>query len=116
MRTHCVDVIPCFFDTQQLDTREAKPGTGHGARNGRIGQYPEAAKAYTAARRLVPDDAVAQGRLCMKHSALADRSGNYPQALRWIQRGMQGLESHDDPAAVQQLARLVGRSGSIVRR
>ena len=79
----------------------------------RIGQYPEAAKAYTAARRLVPDDAVVQGRLCFKHSVLAERSGSYPQALRWLQRGMQGLESREDPPAVQQLARLVASYGLI---
>jgi class 3 adenylate cyclase/tetratricopeptide (TPR) repeat protein/predicted ATPase len=79
----------------------------------RIGQYPEAARAYTAARRLLPEDVVAQGRLCFKHSVLAERSGSYPQALRWLKRGMQGLESRSDLPAVQQLARLVASYGLI---
>ncbi len=79
----------------------------------RIGQYPEAARAYSDARRLQTDDEVAQGRLCFKHSVLAERSGSYPQALRWLQRGMRGLESRSDLPAVQQLARLVASYGLI---
>ena len=79
----------------------------------RIGQYPEAARAYSAARRLLPEEAVVQGRLCFKHSVLAERSGSYPQALRWLRRGMQGLQSRDDQQAVQQMARLVASYGLI---
>jgi class 3 adenylate cyclase/tetratricopeptide (TPR) repeat protein len=79
----------------------------------RIGQYPEAARAYSASRRLLTDDAVVQGRLCFKHSVLAERSGSYPQALRWLRRGMHGLQSRDDQPAVQQMARLVASYGLI---
>ena len=79
----------------------------------RTGHYPEATHAYSAARRLCRDDAVAQGRLCFKHSVLAERSGSYPQALRWLRRGMEPLDGRTDLPAAQQHARLVASYGLI---
>ena len=79
----------------------------------RMGQYPQAAAAFSAARRLLKDDAVASGRLCFKHSVLAERSGSYPQALRWLRRGMQPLDGREDEPAAQQRARLIASYGLI---
>jgi class 3 adenylate cyclase/tetratricopeptide (TPR) repeat protein len=79
----------------------------------RMGQYPDAARAYNAARRLGTGDDIAEGRLCFKLSVLAERSGSYPQALRWLRRGMAPLEGRRDQPAAQQLARLVASYGLI---
>ena len=66
----------------------------------RMGQYPAGgARLQRAPGACAPDDDVALGRLCFKHSVLAERSGSYPQALRWLRRGMQPLEGRDDAAA-----------------
>jgi class 3 adenylate cyclase/tetratricopeptide (TPR) repeat protein len=77
------------------------------------GQYPEAADAYSGARRLLKGDDIAQGRLLLKHSNLADRSGNYVQALRWLRRGMKELEQRDDIEAARARARLVAEYGVV---
>src|SRR6185312_988368 len=69
--------------------------------------------AYSAARRLLAGDDVAQGRLCFKHSVLEERTGSYPQALRWLRRGMDPLESRTDEPALQQRARLIASYGLI---
>jgi len=79
----------------------------------RTGQYPEAAHAYSAARRLLAGDDIAQGRLCFKHSVLEERTGSYPQALRWLRRGMKPLAGRTDTAAAQQHARLIASYGLI---
>ena len=74
---------------------------------------PRRRRPTASARRLRAGDDVALGRLCFKHSMLAERSGSYPQALRWLRRGMQPLEGRDDLPASQQLARLVASYGLI---
>jgi tetratricopeptide (TPR) repeat protein/class 3 adenylate cyclase len=79
----------------------------------RMGRYDHAAARFTEARRLVPDDPVVQGRLCFKHSMLAERSGSYPQAVRWLRRGLRGLEGDLEPSAVQQRARLAASYGMV---
>ena len=79
----------------------------------RLGQYGQAADAYTRARRLLPGDDVALGRLYFKHSVLEERSGSNPQAVRWLRRGMRLLEGREDTAAAQQYARLIASYGQI---
>ena len=71
--------------TDRVETLEAV-----GDLHERMGRYDHAAARFTEARRLVPDDPVAQGRLCFKHSMLAERSGSYTQAVRWLRRGLRG--------------------------
>lgn len=79
----------------------------------RMGLYAEASSRYTEARRLLRDDPVAQGRLCHKHSILAERSGSYPQAVRWLRRGMVGLDGLKDVEAARQRARLSASYGMV---
>jgi class 3 adenylate cyclase/tetratricopeptide (TPR) repeat protein len=79
----------------------------------RAGRYPDAAHAFTTARRLLAGDPVAEGRLYFKHSVLSERSGRYVEALRWLRRGMRGLESLTDGAARRQHARLVASYGLV---
>jgi len=79
----------------------------------RIGQYPEAARAYTAARKLLAGDAVALGRLYYKHAVLAERSGRWPEALRWLRRGLKELDDSADLSEARQRARLVAFYGVV---
>jgi class 3 adenylate cyclase/tetratricopeptide (TPR) repeat protein len=79
----------------------------------RIGQYPQAASAYTTSRRLLHSDTESLGRLYYKHATVAERAGNYAQALRWLRRGMDQLESTDGGPNAQQYARLMAFYGLI---
>ena len=94
------------------DVAEALEALGRPARaDGR--SIPEAAHAYSAARRLLAGDDIAQGRLCFKHSVLEERNGSYPQALRWLRRGMNPLEAAPTSPPLQQRARLIASYGLI---
>ena len=79
----------------------------------RMGQYPEAADAYTAARRILSDDDVALARLCFKHSMLEERNGSLPQALRWLTRGLNPLTERTDLPASRERARLTSSYGTV---
>jgi class 3 adenylate cyclase/tetratricopeptide (TPR) repeat protein len=79
----------------------------------RIGQYPQAASAYTTSRRLLQSDPESLGRLFYKHATVAERAGNYAQALRWLRRGMDQLESTAGGSEAQQYARLMAFYGLI---
>jgi class 3 adenylate cyclase/predicted ATPase len=74
----------------------------------RIGLYPEAASAYTAARRLRAGDRVAVAGLMLKEAWIPERSGRYTQALRWVTRGLKLLEGVEGTAAGVQRAHLLG--------
>jgi tetratricopeptide (TPR) repeat protein len=58
----------------------------------RLGEYQSAAAAYRSARRLLAGDRVAEGRLMLKEGWIADRSGRFAEALRWIGRALRLLE------------------------
>ncbi len=81
--------------------------------NERMGHYADAGARFTEARRLLADDPVAQGRLCHKHSILAERSSSYPQAVRWLRRGLAALDGRDDLESVRQRSRLSASYGLV---
>ncbi|HEY8243757.1 MAG TPA: AAA family ATPase [Casimicrobiaceae bacterium] len=58
----------------------------------RAAEYRKAADAYGEARRLVEGDRLAEAGLLLKHSWIEEKLGNYPEALRWIERARQTLE------------------------
>jgi class 3 adenylate cyclase/tetratricopeptide (TPR) repeat protein len=57
-----------------------------------MGVYDRAREAYHTARKLRGDDALYEARLCLKQASIADRLGDYSQAVRWVQRGLRGLD------------------------
>ena len=59
---------------------------GEALRN--VGEPAAAAKALTEARRLLPDDPIAQARLCHRHAEVAERSAALTAAVRWLMRGV----------------------------
>ena len=71
-----------------------------------MGSYPDAAAAYRAARRLLPADPVAEGRLMLKQAQQHGWLSKYSQALRWIRRALKRIEDVGGPEAADQRARL----------
>jgi class 3 adenylate cyclase/tetratricopeptide (TPR) repeat protein len=56
-----------------------------------IGELGHATNAFTSARRLQADDAIAQARLCFRHGRIAE-SSELSSAVRWMRRGLRTLE------------------------
>jgi class 3 adenylate cyclase/tetratricopeptide (TPR) repeat protein len=80
-----------------------------------VGELPAASKAFTAARRLLADDRVAQARLCFRHGEIAER-GQLASAVRWMSRGIRTIEDVPGPAAHSWRARLIAELGWIRQR
>ena len=77
-----------------------------------LGEYQGARTAYRTARRHVPDDAVAQGRLLLKEALVNDIEGNYSNALRTLSRGRNVVEDLDQIEAARLRAQLAVHYGS----
>jgi class 3 adenylate cyclase/tetratricopeptide (TPR) repeat protein len=72
-----------------------------------MGAYREAAAAYRTARRLLPSgDVVAGARLMRKLAREHGWLDRFPQARRWLRRGLAMLADDDAPEAVAQRAEL----------
>jgi class 3 adenylate cyclase/tetratricopeptide (TPR) repeat protein len=71
-----------------------------------VGDYTSAAKAYGTARRLVVAAPVTDARLLLKQGILQGWLSRYPNALRWIRRGLRTLDGLDTPEAGRQRAQL----------
>ena len=81
----------------------------------RLGDFPNARAAYRAARRMLPDDRVAQGRLLLKEAWIPHRLGQYAVALRTLTRGLRALDGAAGPEAATQRARLSASYAAILR-
>ncbi len=79
----------------------------------RAGLYGEARTAYRTTRRILRNEPVAAARLSLKEARLEWRQGRYPQALRWITRGLGLLDGVPDPAAAAQRSQLTVRYAAI---
>jgi class 3 adenylate cyclase/tetratricopeptide (TPR) repeat protein len=72
-----------------------------------MGAYREAAAAYRTARRTLPaDDVVGGARLMRKLAREHGWLDRFPQARRWLRRGLTMLADDDAPAVVAQRAEL----------
>jgi len=79
----------------------------------RLGEFEAAGEAYRTSRRHLPADPVEEARLMLKHALGPWRLGRYPQALRWLTRGLHVLEGHEEPPALRQRANLYARKAVI---
>jgi class 3 adenylate cyclase/tetratricopeptide (TPR) repeat protein len=59
----------------------------------RLGEYDAAAECFRAARRLLTDDPARTSRLLLKTSRLQDGRGRFTDALRWLKRAAEHVES-----------------------
>jgi len=93
---------------------EAWEALGEALRN--VGEPAAAAKALTEARRLLPDDPIAQARLCQRHADTAGDSGASTSAVRWLNRGFRYLEGMESPEATAWRARMRSHLGGVRNR
>jgi class 3 adenylate cyclase/tetratricopeptide (TPR) repeat protein len=84
---------------------------GEALRN--LGEPAAAAKALTEARRLLPDDPIAQARLFNLHAEVAERSAALTAAVRWLKRGFRSLEDVDTDEAAVWRARMRSKLAGI---
>ena len=61
------------------------------------GEPAAAARALTAARRLLEDDPLAQARICHRHAEVAERTESLTDAVRWLKRSLRYIDGIDDP-------------------
>jgi class 3 adenylate cyclase/tetratricopeptide (TPR) repeat protein len=81
-----------------------------------LGEPVAAATALTAARRLLPDDPIAQARLCQRHANASADSGASAAAVRWLNRGFRCLETVNGSEATIWRARIRSELGGIRNR
>ncbi len=79
----------------------------------RTGEPGPAARAITEARRLLRDDPIAQARLCHLRAQSAQQRESVTVVVRWLKRGLRGLEDLNGPEAVAWRARLHSFLGAI---
>lgn len=79
----------------------------------RLGDYTRAVRAYSTARKLVPHHPAQAARLLDKQSLMAEHSGNFSQALRWLSQGLKLLTMVDGPEQVGMRAKLMGGYGAV---
>ena len=79
----------------------------------RLGEFAAAGQCFAEARRLNSGDPVAVARLCLKLALVAERTGGFPQALRWITIGRRSVQGLADPDARREDARLILRTGVV---
>ena len=70
----------------------------------RIGEFPRAAAAYAAARRIVNGDTVAGARLMLKQAGIRQASGRFADAIRWIRKAERTLAPDPTREAAAQRA------------
>jgi class 3 adenylate cyclase/tetratricopeptide (TPR) repeat protein len=78
-----------------------------------MGEPAAAAKALTAARRLLAGDQIAQARLCHRHAEVAERSEALTAAVRWLMRGFRCIDELDASEAAALRARMRSYLGGI---
>jgi tetratricopeptide (TPR) repeat protein len=82
----------------------------------RVGEPAAASRALTEARRPVPDDPIAQARLCDRQAAVASRNQALSAAVRWLKRGFRYLEGLNGAEATALRARIRSRLGGVRNR
>jgi class 3 adenylate cyclase/tetratricopeptide (TPR) repeat protein len=78
-----------------------------------VGEPAPAMRALTEARRLLREDPLAQARLCDRHAEVAKLSESLPVAVRWLKRGLRGVETLDGPEVTACRARMRSNLGGI---
>ncbi len=81
----------------------------------RVGEPIAAGRAFTEARRLLPDDPIAQARLCHRHADVAGDSGA-SASVRWLNRGFGWLRDVEGSEATAWRARIRSELGGVRNR
>ena len=110
-----------FFERALASTRQVELATPDIARVTEslgdvrvlLGEFTRAGSAFRAARDRLGDDVVGQARLMLKVAQIPYGLGSYPQALRWLTRGLRVLGDRDDDDASGQRAALAAWYGAV---
>ena len=78
-----------------------------------LGQYEAAGEAFALAGKHVKDDPLRYANLAEKRHKVPIRLGQYPEALRWLSRGLRALEGVDGDEAADERARLLAWYASV---
>ncbi|MBK7743754.1 MAG: tetratricopeptide repeat protein [Betaproteobacteria bacterium] len=70
----------------------------------RASEYRKALDAYTAAQALVAGHRLLEADVLLKLSRVEEKLGQYPEALRWVERAREALEGQQGPDAARQAA------------
>jgi class 3 adenylate cyclase/tetratricopeptide (TPR) repeat protein len=70
----------------------------------RASEYRKALDAYTAAQTLVAGQRLLEAEVLLKLSRVEEKLGQYPEALRWVERAREALEGEQGPEAARQAA------------
>jgi class 3 adenylate cyclase/tetratricopeptide (TPR) repeat protein len=70
----------------------------------RMGEFPRASQAYSAARRIVASDGIATARLMLKQAGVRQASGRFAEAIRWIRKVDRALDGLEGKEAASQRA------------
>jgi class 3 adenylate cyclase/tetratricopeptide (TPR) repeat protein len=81
-----------------------------------MGEPEAAAQALAEARRLLPNDPIAQARICHSHAKVAERSTSLTAAVRWLQRGLRCVDGLDGAEAVACRAQIRSHLGGVRNR
>jgi class 3 adenylate cyclase/tetratricopeptide (TPR) repeat protein len=101
-------------DTRDVPAKDlAEVAEALGDAREKVGAFDRAAVAYRFARKLRSGDPVGEAALLYKESWIPERSGSYPQAVRWIMRGLRTLEGVESVEAARLRAKLRGWLGSV---
>jgi class 3 adenylate cyclase/tetratricopeptide (TPR) repeat protein len=73
----------------------------------RAGEYQKASAAYAAASKRIHDEPVPQARLLLRRAWVEENLGRYPQALRWLTRGLKTLDGVEGSDACGERSRLM---------
>ena len=72
------------------------------------GLFTDARRSYTAARRLLPGDPIAEAEMFLKTAFVDERLGRFAAAVRTIRRGLRALEGSAGADADDRRAELLG--------
>ena len=70
----------------------------------RASEYRKALDAYTTAQTLVAGQRLLEAEVLLKLSRVEEKLGQYPEALRWVERAREALEGEQGPDAARQAA------------
>jgi len=81
----------------------------------RAAEFEKSNAAFAAARRLLPSDALAQGRLLLSSSYVEERLGRYRQSLRLATRARKMLDGMQSPEAARIAAETSAWSATVLQ-
>src|SRR4029079_19311437 len=78
-----------------------------------LGRYEDASRSFALASGYIKDDPLQYAQLAEKRHRVPMRLHQYPEALRWLRRGLTALEGAEGVEATVERAKLMASSASV---